>query len=434
MPRVGLSFERYSLIMPYLQHIHYAVASLGLPPVLVVGILLITGFYSGKASKLCRLPSIIGFMVAGVVLGGSLIGLLTENLQNDLGFITETALGFVALSIGLELDLRTIRRLGTGIIWAIFAESFGAFFVVLGGMYLLTRDLPMSLLFAAVAPASAPAGTVAVIQEYRAKGNLTKALYAVVGFDDGLGIIIFGFAAALAKVYLAREGGGTEAQGLVQALLPPLREVFLSVGVAGLAALALCPLLRRDSDRRSTFILTVAGVLVVVGVSTRLHLSLILTTMILGMLIVNTQPRAVVDRISAPLGDVMPLLFVLFFALAGAHLDLSMLPSLGLIGAVYILTRTVGLMAGAWAGSTVGRLEPKICRYLGMGILSQAGVAIGLALVVQKEFGGLGAHGKLISTQILTTVTATCIFYELIGPVLTRIALTRAGEINQVPE
>lgn len=417
--------------MDTLHDIQAWVGGLSLPPLFTVGVLIFIGFYAGQVSKRFHLPSIIGFMVAGVVLGGSIIGLLSEGFQEDLSFVTEIALGFVALTIGLELDLRTIRRLGTGIVYAILAESFGAFLVVLAGLYVLTRDLPLSLIFAAVAPASAPAGTVAVIQEYRARGSLTKALYAVVGFDDGLGIVIFGFAAAMAKVFLEREAGLGAGHSLWTALAAPCREVIVSALVALAASFFLCPLLRRGSDRRSVFILTVAGVLMVVGISTMFHLSLILTNMVVGIIIVNTQPKNLVERISVPLGDVMPLLFVLFFALAGAHLKLSMLPSLGLIGIVYILTRSAGLMGGAWVGSVVGGLEQKIQRYLGMGILSQAGVAIGLALIVRNEFADLGKHGSLISVQVLTTVTATCIFFELIGPILTRIALCRAGEIDQ---
>ena len=168
-------------------------------PFLLLGLVAIVGFYFGRAAQLARLPSLIGFMLLGVVLGPSLVGAFDEGSLATLSFITELALGFVAFSIGSELNVRALRHLGKGIVSIIVAESFAAFIVVAAVVYLITRSWTAALLFGAVAPASAPAGTVAVIQEYKAKGKLTTALYAVVGFDDGLAILIFGFAAALAK-------------------------------------------------------------------------------------------------------------------------------------------------------------------------------------------------------------------------------------------
>ncbi|MBT4575606.1 MAG: hypothetical protein HOB92_03980, partial [Candidatus Cloacimonetes bacterium] len=180
-----------------------------LPALLLVGLTVIMGYYFGKNMKFLKLPSIIGFMIFGVVLGPSLLNLLSTPMQQNLSFITNIALGFVALSIGMELKFSTLKRLGSGMVYVILFESFAAFIIVFAGLFLFTRNLPLSLLFAAVAPASAPAGTVAVIQEYKAKGNLTKALFAVVGFDDGLGIIIFGFSAAIAKNIILHEAGAT---------------------------------------------------------------------------------------------------------------------------------------------------------------------------------------------------------------------------------
>ena len=165
----------------------------------LLGAATIIGFYMGRAARRVTLPSLIGYMIFGVILGPSVLNLFDEPMIQDLSFLPEIALGFVAFVIGSQLSLSSLKRLGSGIISIIFAESLGAFFVVAAAVYLLTRDLPLSIILGAMAPASAPAGTVAVIQEHKAKGNLTKALYAVVGFDDGLAIMIFGFSAAVAK-------------------------------------------------------------------------------------------------------------------------------------------------------------------------------------------------------------------------------------------
>ncbi len=404
-----------------------------LPSLLVVGAVVLAAFYVGKSMKFVRLPSVLGFMIIGVVLGPGLLGFVTPNLQQALGFVTEIALAFVAVSIGLELSFSELRRQGGGMVVIIVAESLMAFVVVTGAVYLLTRNLPLALIFGAVAPASAPAGTVAVIQEYNARGPLTRALYSVVGFDDGLGIIIFGFAAAIARALLPeiQEGGGVE---LNELLLKPLKEIGLSIGVGIVMAIPYALLARVLRSDRDVLPLTFAMVLITTGLTELLHLSLILSNMILGMTVVNSQPASVIARLKKELGRQMPLLFVLFFVLAGANLRVAALPALGLVGIVYFAARSAGLMGGAFLGAAVSRANPVIRKYLGMGILSQAGVAIGLALVVSKDFAPLGETGAMIGDTVLTTVTATSILFGLVGPILTRHGLIKAGEINVTSE
>lgn len=399
----------------------------------LLGIVIIAGYYLGHTARLVKLPSLIGYMILGVILGPSILHLISEPTMEHLSFITEIALGFVAFSIGAELSLSTLKRLGPGIISIIFAESFAAFFVVTAAVYFLTHDLPMALIFGAMAPASAPAGTVAVIQEYKAKGSLTKTLYAVVGFDDGLAIIIFGFAAALAKNLLIAEATGQNGS-ILPAMLPPLKEIGLSILVGTIVGFAFCQMVRKLESSKDILIVIFGAVLIATGLSLRWHLSLIMTNMVVGFVLVNTRREALVHRVMAPLLDIMPLLFILFFCLAGAHLELSTLPALGTLGLVYIIGRTAGLIGGARVGAMIGHVDSKIKKYIGLGILSQAGVAIGLSLIVKHEFAQLDAkynlpHATTIGAIVLTTITATCIFFEIIGPILTKIALTKAGEI-----
>ena len=402
----------------------------------LIGAATIVSFYVGRLARLARLPSLIGYMLVGVILGPSILHLFNEASMERLSFITEIALGFVAFSIGSELNLSTLKRLGSGIISIIFAESLCAFFIVVLAVYVLTRDLPLALIFGAMAPASAPAGTVAVIQECRAKGSLTTTLYAVVGFDDGLAIIIFGFAAALAKTLLITEASGAS-EGILGALLAPAKEIGLSFVVGGVAGLLFYRLVRRLQSARDILIVVFGVILICTGLSIRWHLSLILTNMVVGFVLANARHESLLHRVTAPLLEVMPLLFVLFFCLAGAHLQLSALPALGVIGIVYILGRSVGLIGGARIGALFGHVEEKVKKYVGLGILSQAGVAIGLSLIVKHEFTLLDAkynspHALTIGTSVLATITATCIFFEIIGPILTKFALKRAGEIPDV--
>jgi Kef-type K+ transport system membrane component KefB len=411
----------------------FDISSLRLSHLTLLGLLALIGFFCGLGAKRIRLPSLIGYMVLGALLGPSFLHWIDEATMEALAPITEVALGFVALSIGAELSITALKRLGSGIIVIIFAESFAAFSVVTIALYALTGDLPLALLFGAMAPASAPAGTVAVIQEYRAKGRLTKALYAVVGFDDGLAIVIFGFAAAIAKSLVLAEGSGAETS-LLPSLLTPVIEIGLSLVVGAVIGFVFCQIVRRLNNGYDILIVAFGAVLLATGLSERWHLSLILTNMVSGFVLVNTQPQAKVRQVSAAVREIMPLLFVLFFCLAGAHLKLSALPALGATGLVYIVGRSVGLVGGARLGGIVGKVDDKIKKYLGMGILSQAGVAIGLSLIVKQEFESLAAehdlpHAAMIGASVITVITATSIVFEIGGPILTKIALEKAGEI-----
>lgn len=428
---------------------------LGAEPFLLLGIVAVVGFYFGRAAKLARLPSLIGFMVLGVLLGPSLLNAFDEGNLASLSFITEMALGFVAFSIGAELNLRALRHLGKGIAAIIVAESLAAFFVVALVVYLITRSWPAALLFGAVAPASAPAGTVAVIQECKAKGKLTTALYAVVGFDDGLAILIFGFAAALAKKILVGnvlgvEGGG---ESIFAAMGPPSLEILGSLLVGTILGFVFCLLVRKLTAGRDTLIMAFGTVLLATGLSLHLGLSLILTNMAAGFVLANTRREGFVRRATDPLREIMPLLFILFFCLAGAHLKLSDLPRLGVVGAAYVLARSAGLIGGSRLGGSMGRIDARIKKWIGLGILSQAGVAIGLSLMISSEFSHLGANPEVaaaverfgalnpgvarlaydpltIGAAVITVITATSIIFEIVGPILTKVALTRAGEIG----
>ena len=410
---------------------------------LILGLVLLAGHFFGLGARRFHLPTLIGFMALGVLLGPSLqrwtgVELLGERRLHVLGFVTEISLGLVAFNIGAELSLASLRRLGFGIVSIIIAESFGAFFVTAAFVYGLTAllhkpDLPLALVFGSMAPASAPAGTVAVIHEYKAKGPLTKALYAVVGFDDGLAIVIFGLALAVAKTLLA--SGGGSAADILASLRTPCVEIGESLIVGGALGLAFSFIVRFARSEGDMLIMVFGVVFVATGLSLDLHLSLILTNLMVGFVFVNVRRHEIVLRVTKPVLAIMPMVFVLFFCLAGAHLDLAKLPALGLFGIVYILGRSAGLIGGARVGAMLGHVEEVVKRNVGLGILSQAGVAIGLSLIACKELGAMGTpHAVEIGVKVLATITATCIFFEVVGPILAKIALTRAGEIQPGPK
>lgn len=422
------------------------------PALLIVGLLAIVGFYFGRAIRLVRLPSIIGVMILGIILGPSVPNIIDSALKERLSFITQISLGFVALSIGLELRLSWLRKHGAGIILTIFGEWFGAFIAVALCIYAAAKlfacpaeltssgqILALALVFGALATATAPAGTVAIIREYRAKGSLTQTLYAVVGYDDALAVIIFGLCAAAAQSLLANETGGVSS-GIVHGLSVSLGEVFLSLIVGAAIGILFCVLARNLNQLSDMLVLIVGFVLVANGLSAVLHLSFILTNMVFGFIVGNTQPHSLIHRIHNDLELVMPLFFIFLFGLAGAGLNINVLPHVGVLGIAYIASRSVGKILGARVSAAVGGLEEKIKKYLGLCLLSHAGVAIGLALVLDQELRGIGVpvsiangeivtSGDMIGSVVLTTIMASCVFFEIIGPILARIALNKAGEI-----
>jgi NhaP-type Na+/H+ or K+/H+ antiporter len=412
-----------------------------LPVLLITGGLTFFGFYLGKSMKYLKLPSIVGCMIIGMIAGPSFLNILTDGLQENLSFITELALGFVAFSIGLELSFKSLKSQGIGIVSVIFAESFGAFIVVGGAIYLFTKNMPLALIMGSLAPASDPAGTIAVIKEYRTKGELTKALYAVTGFDDGLAIIIFGFAASIAKMLLTQESGGEEFS-LFWTLVEPFKEIIFSLGLGLGISLIVSLLLRKLKNSADVLILIFACVMIANGISAMLHLSLILTNMVIGITIINTQKHEIVSKLESQLSNIMPLFFVLFFAIAGAHLHINALPAMGVLGIIYIIGRATGLIGGAYLGGFVGSLPDGVRKNVGLGILCQAGVAIGLALIIKQDFAGIGpmvkdsanhlVHaGDMIGNKTITIVAATSIFFLIVGPICAKIALVRGGEIDK---
>ena len=415
--------------MTPLHNLQAWVLGLDLPAFLAVGLFTLGAYFFGSAVRVAKLPSIIGFMITGVLLGPSVLNVLSEHIVGDLSFITSLALSFVALSIGLELKFSSLKSQGRAMTFIILGESLAAFALVFLVVYLISGDLVLAILFGAIAPPSAPAGTVAVIQEYKARGPLTNALFAVVGFDDGLGIIIYGFASAIALSLLSSAGGAASVSVLML-IVAPLAEILLSIAVGAGLALLYSALSRKKRSTQELLILTAAFLFAITGISELFGLSFILANMVFGIVIVNTQSSAFVQKIRDVLMPLMPFLFLLFFTLAGANLHLAALPALGLIGLGYIIARSVGKISGATLGATLGRAAPNLRKYLGIGILSQAGVAIGLSLVVKQELSALGPRGAEIGSIILTTITATSIIFEVIGPIFARIALKRAGEIS----
>jgi len=386
---------------------------------------IIAGFVGGKISNKLKLPGVVGYLIMGLFLGPSFANLLNLEMLEKLGFFNDIALSLVAFVIGSEMRFGSLRKLGKGIVTIIFTESFGAFILVGLGVYLLTHKIYLALIFGAMAPASAPAGTAVVLQECKAKGPLTNALYAVVGLDDGLAIMIYAFAAGLAKVFMTHQH-----MSLAGMVTKPLVEIGGSIILGGIIGYLLGFVLRKVYNKKEILAVSIGFILLCAGLANYFHFSLILANLSLGMvfansfLLANRRTYQSINSITLPI-------FIIFFVIAGAHLQISLLPAMGVLGLVYIICRTCGLMGGAYIGASIAKSPTVIRKYLGMGILSQAGVAIGLAIMVTREFSGLGSVGKDLSIMVINTIAATTIIFEILGPIATKFAITKSGEAGK---
>jgi len=389
-----------------------------------IGLAIIFGFYIGKLVKYIKLPSVVGYLIAGLFLGSSFFNIINFATLDKMNVLSDLALGIVAFIIGSEMRIALLRKMGKGLLTIILAESFGAFLLVFLGVYLLTRNLPTSLIFGAMAPASAPAGTVAVLKELKS-GPLTSTLYAVVGLDDGLAIMIYAFAAAISKMLLMHSS-----ISILKIVKGPIIEILGAILLGGLTGIILGYFIRKLHRKQEVLAISLGGILICIGLSNYLHFSLIMANLSMGMvftnlfLFANRRSYDAINFITTPI-------FIVFFVIAGAHLQIRFLPAMGLIGLIYILCRSVGLIGGAFFGATISKMSIVIRKYLGFGILSQAGVAIGLAILVTKEFPPLGSEGQHLAVLVINTIAATTIIFEIIGPIATKFAISKAGEIGK---
>jgi len=387
-----------------------------------IAVAIIFGFIGGRLVHQLRLPGVVGYLLAGLVLGPSFLNIFSSSLLDELNIFTSLALSLVAFMIGSQMKLSTLKEMGKGIGVITLLESFGAFLIVATGVYLLTRKLYLALIFGAIAPASAPAGTVAVLQECKAKGRLTNALYAVVGLDDGLAIIIFAIALGLAKLFFA---GGTTP--IVSVCGGAAYEIFGSIILGAVVGVVTGYSAGKLGTENGVLAVSLGGILVCTGIANYLGFSLILANLSLGMAFVNLFSVAnrkayqAIEFISLPI-------YIIFFFIAGASLRVKLLPSMGFLGLVYVVCRTAGLMGGAFLGATLSKQGSIIRKYLGFGILSQAGVAIGLAVLTAGEFESLGKAGQSLAVVVVNIIAASTILFEIIGPIGTKFAISRAGE------
>ncbi|MFV0379442.1 MAG: cation:proton antiporter [Anaerorhabdus sp.] len=383
-----------------------------------LAIVLFGGLLAGRVAKIFKLPNVTGYLVVGLFLGPSFLGLLPANVLSELDFLAEIALGFIAFSIGCEFKISYFKRVGfTPVVIAIFEALVAVLFVTFG-LILAGYDLAFSIVLGSIAAATAPAATIMVIKQYKAKGALTETLLSVVALDDAVALVSFGLASAIAQMIITHQTGS-----LLTAIINPLLEVGGSLIVGGLlGAIFAVPIkyYKEDSNRLCWLI---GFVFMAIAISTKLELSNLLTCMAMGAVLANVTTR--VSSVLKIQETFTPPLFLAFFVLSGAELDIKVLGSIGVVGVIYILARTSGKIVGAFTGATIMKAEHKIRKYLGFTLLPQAGVAIGLTLIAQTI---VPEYAQTIRAVVLCGT----LIYEIVGPTVSKLALQAAGEI--IPE
>lgn len=344
------------------------------------GLLLLTGYIIGEVAGKCRLPEITGYIVAGLLLGESVAGVFPKEMSHSFTIITEIALGLIALTIGAEFSISKLKRIGSAAVIITAAQIIATFVLVTGGLWFVGMDIPFALLLGAIATATAPAATVAVVQSLRARGKFIDYLYSVVALDDAGCVILFGLVFAFTSRML---GAGGADGGAGAAILHAFGEVFFSILVGVVAGLILHKMTQRKTSNNEIMIIALSTVFLSTAVAIVFHLSPLLTNMAAGCVLVNLAARN--HRIFRILEPLTPPLYALFFVIAGTELNLAVIfkREILILGAVYIVARSIGKYGGVWLGCLASRIGEPIRGNLGWCMLPQAGVAIGLVLLVQ---------------------------------------------------
>ena len=404
---------------------------------LCISLSLISGLLMSRLAKKIGLPAVTAYLVTGLLLGPYCIGRLglpgvgfhTMDDVSFLGLISEMALGFIAFTIGNEFRVGELRKMGrqaitVGILQAVVTTVVVD--VALIGFHFVfpaALSLPSAITLGAIAAATAPAATLMVVRQYQADGPLTRLLLMVVAIDDAVGLVLFSGSFGVAN---ALEQGGIS---VISVVVEPILEIVFSLLLGAVAGYILDWSERYFHSRGNRISMTVAFVLLTVGLSmvefdlgpVHCGFSLLLVCMMTGTIFCNICETSAVlierlDRWTTPLS-------ILFFVLSGAELDLQILrsPMVMLIGAIYILVRAAGKILGAYGSCAMTGCEPRIQKYLGITLLPQAGVALGMALTAAAL-----SDGAMVRNVVLFSV----LVYELVAPTLTKNALLAAGELH----
>ena len=426
--------------------------------ILEIGLILTFGVLGSDGLKKLKIPEILGFIVVGIVTGIILkpFGLFQDHYASVTNVVVALALGFIGFHLGSEINWKTLKKMSSKVIIILLVEAFFTFFLVTFLVFLITNELYLALLFGALASATAPAGTAAVFWEYDCKGPLTSTTMIILALDDIFAIIFTDFAIDYAVIEL--EGGRLD---IINLFVPMTIDIGLSVSLGLIAGILFSYVLNREEEHGEYVNLTIGAVFVCIGISGFLGISYILPTMVFGITVaslckrpeIDPRKKALISEIFGPQTEgiigyidqelletsedephqifyevykIGSPLIALFFVLIGLNLDISSITQIGFLGILYLIGRTVAKTIGAYIGASIAKAGPTIQKYLGPCLYSQAGVALGLAVLISDKLASLGEPG--MGLLILNTITATTIVFQIFGPLAIKWAVEKSGE------
>jgi Kef-type K+ transport system membrane component KefB len=403
-----------------------------LPPLVTIGFLLLASFSGGELASRLKAPRVIGYLVTGILTGIVFKGPLHNIVfLHDLNIVTQIALAIIAFSIGGSLELSKIKRLGGQILTITIFQAFGAFLLatIATGVFLLITEcsfevyscfisayFPFALVIGAISAATAPAATLAIIHEYRAKGPFTTTLLGVVALDDALTIFIYAFAASIAHSLI---GGGSVT--IASLFAEPLYSVFVSI-LSGLAmGMIIKAVIRYIRNREIMLGVIIGGIFLTSGIAEIFEGHAIMANMVLGFIVINFVEHhndifSVVESVEEPF-------FGLFFTLAGTHFDLKLMQAAGILALIITLSRFAGKIFGSAFGSQISHAPANVRKYLGLALLPTAGVTVGLAFDAQAYLGEAA-----FSEIMLSAVLGSVLLNEFMTPFIVKSVLYKCGE------
>ena len=384
-----------------------------------LGIILFTGLFAAKLLHQVKFPAVTAYLLLGIIIGPHLLNLVSPGIINTSGLISNIVLSIIAFGLGQNFSREHFKKIGKSVLTISILEAAGAWLLVTVALFfILKQQLYLALLFGSIGAATAPAATVMVIREYKARGTFTNTLLGVVAIDDAWCLIIFSVSLAIARALSLHLGANIL---LVKVFLHTFGQIIGAFLLGGIIGILLNWLGRFVKTRADFLIITLGSILVTAGLSILLDFSVLLANMALGTVLINLKKHnygffEILHTVDTPL-------FLFFFVLAGANLEIPLLPKIGVIAITYFFFVIIGKVAGASLGARLSKTIPSVKKYIGLGLIPQAGVALGVALIAKASFPEVGNF-------IFTTVVTATIIFELVGPFATRFALRKAGEIK----
>lgn len=422
--------------------------------IFMLGLMIVMAIIGGKLIEKLNFPKVTGYILMGILIGPSFWGIVLSNVQyllpgeNHIVFdglistemmhafkiIRQVAIGFIGYTIGLELKLSKLKKTGKQVTVITLAQAFVTAFLVGGSVFvflLITKNphaLTYGLILGAIATATAPAPIVAVVKNYRTKGPVTDVLLPLVALDDAIGIMLFATMLSLGTTLLGVSG---EALSVLHIIWEPVKEIVLSLGLGAIIGIVLSKIVRkfnRDNDSM-LLMMIISAVFLGIGLGQVIHASAILLPMTIGVVLTNTIDESFEHRLTRTTDLFSAPIMLSFFMIAGLELDLTKIPIIGVLGIIYIVVRVVGKVGGSYVSAKAVKAPPTVIKYLGWTLIPQAGVAIDMAITANQRFSNLAGFAD-IGKNIMAIVLAATVFYEVVGLVIVKNALNKAGEID----